>query len=84
MKPRIRVKVDGGVTIFLTENECSIERIREIYSGRTREDFEKELQELTKFPTVHFSTVEAALYAIAVSVFVVTSLYWAICGVSKL
>lgn len=84
MKPRIRVKVDGGVTVFLADNKCSIEHIRKIYLGRAKEDFEKEMRELTNFSAGYFSTVEMALYAIVTLVFVVTSLSWAIYEASKL
>lgn len=84
MKPRIKVKNDGGVTTFLSNQDCTVEQIREIYSGRSKKDFEREIKELRRMPTVYFSTIEAAIYTAIVVIFVIASLSWTFCEVSKL
>ena len=81
MKPRIKVRYDLKFMDFLVADS---ETVRPLVWEYEDIKFQSKLDELTRFPTFHFSTVEMALYAIVTIVFVVASLSWAIYEVSKL
>lgn len=88
MKPRIRVIQADCKFNYEYELDASPPEVdfiaQQFVNGIANREFNRDLQELTKFPTVHFSTVETALHMIVVTAFVVASLYWAFIEVSKL
>lgn len=87
MKPRIRVIQIGCKFEYEYELDSHPPEVdfvaQQFVNGIAKKEFEKELQELTKFPAVHFSKLQVIAQFAFLAVIVTASLAWAIYEVSE-
>ena len=88
MKPRIKVIQIGCKFEYEYELDASPPEVdfvaHQFVNGIAKKELEKELQELTKFPTVHFPKLQAMAQFAFLVVIIIASLAWAIYEVSEL